>query len=63
MLLVTSAVKTVLSISLNRMDQIRLHKQLGNRLNMDILNAPSLFHLFLIVDASTRLSFHVSLLI
>jgi hypothetical protein len=41
MLLVTSAVKTVLSISQKRMDQIRLHKQLGNHLNKDIINASS----------------------
>jgi hypothetical protein len=39
MLLVTSAVKTVLSISQNRMDQITLKKQLDNHLNKDIINA------------------------
>ncbi len=33
MLLVTSAVKTVLSISRNRMGQITLNKQLSNHLN------------------------------
>jgi len=46
MLLVPSAVKTVLPISQNRMDLITLNKQLGNHLN------PSLFPLFLLVDAS-----------
>jgi hypothetical protein len=39
MLLVTSAVKTLLSISQNRVDQITLNKQLGNHLNKDIKNA------------------------
>ena len=39
MLLVTSAVKTVLSISQNGINQITLNKQLGNHLNEDILNA------------------------
>jgi hypothetical protein len=43
MLLVTLAVKTVLSISQNRMDQITLNKQLSNHLNMDIINASSSF--------------------
>jgi hypothetical protein len=32
-------VKTVLSISQNRMDQITLNKQLGNHLHKDIINA------------------------
>ena len=41
MLLVTSAVKTVLFISQNRMDQITLNKQLGNHLNKDIINSSS----------------------
>jgi hypothetical protein len=39
MLLVPSAVKTVLSISQNGINQIALNKQLGNHLNMDIINA------------------------
>jgi len=39
MLLDTSAVKTVLSISQNGINQITLNKQLGNHLNMDIINA------------------------
>jgi hypothetical protein len=38
MLLVTSAVKTVLFISQNGINQITLNKQLGNHLNMDIIN-------------------------
>jgi len=41
MLLFTSAVRTVLSISQNRMDQITLHKYLGNNLNKNIINASS----------------------
>jgi hypothetical protein len=39
MLLVTSTVKTVLSISQNGINQITLNKQLGNHLNMYIINA------------------------
>ena len=39
MLLVTSAVKTVPSISQNGINEITLHKQWGNHLNMDIINA------------------------
>jgi hypothetical protein len=39
MLLITSAVKTLLSISQNSMDQITLNKPLGNHLNKDITNA------------------------
>jgi hypothetical protein len=39
MLLVTSAVKTVLSVSQNGINQITLNKQLGNHLNMNITNA------------------------
>ncbi len=42
MLLVTSVVKTVLSISQNRMDQITLNKQLGNHLNKDIIDASTI---------------------
>jgi hypothetical protein len=42
MLLDTSAVKTVLSISHNGINQITLNKQLGNHLNMDIINASNL---------------------
>jgi hypothetical protein len=42
MLLVTSAVRTVLSISQNRMDQITLNKQLSNHLSEDIINASKL---------------------
>ncbi len=49
MLLVTVAVRTVLSISQNRMDQITLNKQLGNHLNKDIVNAS--ISLSLLVDA------------
>jgi hypothetical protein len=41
MLLVTLALKTLHSISWNRMDQITLNKQLGNHLNKDIINASS----------------------
>jgi hypothetical protein len=36
---VTLALKTLLSISQNRMDQITLNKKLGNHLNKDIINA------------------------
>jgi len=39
MLLVTSAVKTVISISQNGINQITLNKQLSNHLNMDIINS------------------------
>ncbi len=39
MLLVTSAVKTVLFISQNGISPITLNKQLGNHLNMYIINA------------------------
>ncbi len=39
MLLFTLAHKTVLSISQNGINQITLNKQLGNHLNMDIINA------------------------
>jgi hypothetical protein len=39
MLLVTSAVKTVHSISQNGINPITLNEQLGNHLNMDIINA------------------------
>jgi hypothetical protein len=39
MLLVTSAVKTVLCISQNGISPITLNKQIGNHLNMDIINA------------------------
>jgi hypothetical protein len=39
MLLITSAVKTRLSISQNSMDQITLNKTLGNHLNKDTINA------------------------
>jgi hypothetical protein len=41
MLLVSLAVKTVLSISQNVISSITLNKQLGNHLNMDIINASS----------------------
>jgi len=48
MLLVTLALKTLLSISRNRMDQIALNKQLGNNLNMlNIINASTHKHLTL----------------
>ncbi len=39
MLLVTLALKTLLSISQNGINQITLNKQLGNHFNMDIINA------------------------
>jgi hypothetical protein len=39
MLLVTLALKTLLSISRNRMYQFKLNKQVGNHLNKDIINA------------------------
>ncbi len=39
MLLVNLALKTLLSISQNGINQITLNKQLGNHLNMDIINA------------------------
>ncbi len=42
MLLVTLALKTLLSISQNGINQITLNKQLGNHLAMDIINASSL---------------------
>jgi hypothetical protein len=38
MLLVTLALETLLPISQNGINQIRLNKQLGNHLNMDIIN-------------------------
>jgi hypothetical protein len=41
MLLVTLALKTLLSICQNIMDQITLNKQLSNHLNKDIINASS----------------------
>jgi hypothetical protein len=40
MLFVSLALMTLLSISWNRMYQIKLNKQLGNHLNKDIINAP-----------------------
>jgi hypothetical protein len=42
MLLVTSAVKPILSISQNGINPITLNKQLRNHLNKDIINASSL---------------------
>ncbi len=42
MLLVTSTVKTVLSISQNGMDHITSNKQRDNHLNEDIMNASSI---------------------
>jgi hypothetical protein len=39
MLLATSAVKTVFSFSQNGISPITLNKELGNDLNMDIINA------------------------
>ncbi len=39
MLMVTSAVKTLLSISQNGISQITLNKQFGNHLIKDIINA------------------------
>jgi len=49
MLLVSSVVRTVLSISQNGINQITLNKQLGNHLNMDIINTSS--HLALISNS------------
>jgi hypothetical protein len=46
MLLVTLALKTILSISQNGINQIKLNKQLGNHLNMDIINASISLFLF-----------------
>jgi hypothetical protein len=42
--------KTVLSISQNRTDQITSNKQIDNNLNEDIINAS--ISLFLFIDAS-----------
>jgi len=42
MLLVTSAVKTVLSISKNGMNQITSNKQIDNHLNEDVINASNI---------------------
>ncbi len=42
LLLVPSAVKTVLSISQNGINQITVNKQLSNHLNKDIINASKL---------------------
>jgi hypothetical protein len=42
MLLVTLALKTLLSISQNGINQITLNKQLGNHLDMDTINASTL---------------------
>jgi hypothetical protein len=39
MLLVTLALKTLLSISQNGINQVPLNKQLGNHLNVDIIHA------------------------
>ncbi len=39
MLLVTLALKTLLSISQNGINQMTLNEQLGNHSNMDIINA------------------------
>ncbi len=41
MLLVTLALKTLLSLSQNGISSITLNKHLGNHLNMDIINASS----------------------
>ncbi len=50
MLLVTSAVRTLLSISQNGINQITLKKQIGNHLNKDIINASISLSSFLFVD-------------
>ncbi len=42
MLLVTLALKTLLSISQNGINQITSNKLFGNHLNMDIINASTL---------------------
>jgi len=60
MLLVTLAVKTVLSISQNGVHPITLNKQLGNHLNKDIMNASISLSSFLLVDASSKLECSVS---
>jgi hypothetical protein len=57
MLLVTSADKTLLTISQNGINQITLNKQLGNHLSMDIIMLPSLFPVFLLMDASWYLGY------
>ncbi len=54
MLLVTSAVKTLLSISQNGISPITLNKQIDNHLNMDIINASISLSSFLFVDASNN---------
>ncbi len=48
MLLVILALKTLLSISQNGINQITLNKQLGNHLSMDIMNASRLVLLVLV---------------
>jgi hypothetical protein len=53
MLLVTLALKTVLSISQNGMDQITSNKQIDNHSNEDIINASSDFKLYNICSHST----------
>jgi hypothetical protein len=55
MLPVTSAVKTVLSISQNGISPITLNIKLGNPLNMDIINACISLSSFLFIDASRYL--------
>jgi hypothetical protein len=55
MLLVTLVLKTILSISQNGISPITLNKQLGNHLNMDIINASSSLSSFPLVDASSSL--------
>jgi hypothetical protein len=56
MLFVTLALKTLLPISQNRMDQITLNKQLRNHLNKDIIKASISLSSFLFVDASKWLN-------
>jgi hypothetical protein len=55
MLLVTLVLKTLLSISQNGINPITLNKQLGNHLNMDIINASISLSSFPLVDASSSL--------
>jgi hypothetical protein len=46
MLLVTLALKTLLSISQNGISPITLNKQLDNHLNKDIINASSVLNVY-----------------
>jgi hypothetical protein len=54
MLLVTLALKTLLSISQNGISPIALNKHIGNHLNMDIINASNSLSSCLFMDASNQ---------